>query len=500
MRVTERPAGVPIAVSVQGVTKAFGEVVAADDVTLDIPAGQIVGLLGENGAGKTTLMNILSGVYLPDAGTIEVDAKPLPLGSPKASVNAGIGMVHQHLKLVETLTGAENIALAVPGTRFFRPKSPPSEVLELREALGFDIDLGARVWQMTLAVRQQLEILRILATGCRVLILDEPTAVLSPIETNNLFAIIRKIAASGRTVVLISHKLNEVLSIADRIVVMRRGRIVHESTAAESDVSSLARLMLGEREVRGATRPATTPGEPVLSVRNVRVRNDLEQTVVNDVSFKVSRGELVAIVGVAGNGQAELMEAIGGLRRAEAGEIDAPMADNGAGRVFAHIPADRLGVALAPGLPVKDNALLGHQRRRPFGWWLPRRQIERHSESVLGQFSVEARANHPVSNLSGGNLQRVVLGREMLADHGLMIASYPTRGLDVGSAAQIRAAIVKNVEGGGAVLFATEELEESFDIATRILVMYRGRIVADVDPEEATMEQIGRLMTTGAAS
>jgi general nucleoside transport system ATP-binding protein len=497
---TKGPAGVRNAVSMRGVSKSFGDVLAAVDVSLDIPAGGILGLLGENGAGKTTLMNILSGVYLPETGSIEVDGRPLPLGSPKASVHAGLGMVHQHLKLVETLTGAENIALAVPGGRFFRPKSLSPEVAELQEALGFDLDLGARVWQMTLATRQQLEILRILATGCRVLILDEPTAVLSPMETTNLFAIIRKIADSGRTVVLISHKLNEVLSVADRIAVMRSGRIVHEALAANSDVPSLAGLMLGDREIREATRPKASPGETVLLVEEVSIRNDLDQIVVHDVSLEVSTGELVAIVGVAGNGQAELMEAIGGLRKTASGRIHVPVSPNGAGRVFAHVPAERLGVALAPGLPVRDNALLGHQRRNPFGWWLSRRQMSAQSDAVLSQFSVRLASRHPVSHLSGGNLQRVILGRELLGTRGLMLASYPTRGLDVGSAAQIRAAIVKNVEDGGAVLLATEELDESFDIATRMLVMYRGRIVADVSPEAVTVDQIGRLMTTGRSS
>jgi ABC-type uncharacterized transport system ATPase subunit len=491
----ERPVGRP-AVSLRAISKRFGEVDAARDVSLDIPSGRILGLLGENGAGKTTLMNIVSGVYLPDAGEIEVDGKPLAAGSPKASIQAGIGMVHQHLKLVETLTGAENIALAVGG-RFLRPRRLPRDVAELQRALGFDLDLQARVWQLPLAARQQLEILRVLVTGCRVLILDEPTAVLSPLETRNLFSIIRKIAESGRAVVLISHKLNEVLSVADDVAVMRAGRVVHESAARDTDVAALARLMLGDRQIRQATRPKASPGERVLEVEDLVVRNDLDQEVVHGVSFALRTGELVAVVGVAGNGQAELMEAIGGLRKPDRGRIQVPMSPNGAGRLFAHIPAERLGVGLAPGLTVKDNALLGHHRRSPFSWWLSRREVDRHANAVLDNFSVRTSAGHPVSYLSGGNLQRVVLGRELAADHTLMIASYPTRGLDVGSAAQIRAALVDNVEKGGAVLFASEELDESFDIATRMLVMFRGRIVADEDPERADVERIGRLMTTG---
>jgi general nucleoside transport system ATP-binding protein len=490
-RVGARPA-----LSLRGISKTFGNVVAADDVSLDIRAGAVLGLLGENGAGKTTLMNILSGVYLPESGSIEVDGKPLPFGSPKASIQAGIGMVHQHLKLVETLTGAENIALAVRGG-FLKPKRLPPEVDALQKDLGFDLDLQARVWQLPMAARQQLEILRILATGCTLLILDEPTAVLSPLETRSLFSIIRKIAESGRAVVLISHKLNEVLSVADHVAVMRGGRVVFESRAHDTDVRMLAGHMLGEREVRQATRPKAVRGERVLAVEELVVRNDLDLEVVHGVSFEVCAGELVAIVGVAGNGQTELMEAIGSLRKPEAGRIEVPLSPNGARRMFAHIPAERLGVGLAPGLAVRDNALLGHHRRSPFSWWLSRREVERHAGAVLEQFSVRASGDHPVSYLSGGNLQRVVLGRELLRDHRLMLASYPTRGLDVASAAQIRAALVQNVANGGAVLFASEELSESFDIATRMLVMYRGGIVADVDPESVTVEEIGRLITTG---
>ena len=491
----ERLGGRP-AVSLRGISKSFGDVVAAGDVSLDIPAGRVLGLLGENGAGKTTLMNILSGVYLPDGGEIEVYGEPLILGSPKASISAGVGMVHQHLKLVETLTGAENIALAVGG-RFLKPRRPSPGVEAMERDLGFELDLGARVWQLPLAARQQLEILRILATGCRVLILDEPTAVLSPLETKSLVSIIRKIAGSGRAVVLISHKLNEVLSVADDVAVMRSGRVVHGSPAGDTDVAALARLMLGEREMRDATRPKVSPGDRVLGVEDVVVSNDLDQQVVHGVSFEVRAGELVAIVGVAGNGQAELMEAIGGLRKPERGRIEVPLSPNGARRRFAHIPAERLGVGLAPGLSVRDNALLGHHRASPFSWWLNRRHVDRHATAVLDHFSVRTKRNHPVSQLSGGNLQRVVLGRELVGDHRLLLASYPTRGLDVGSAAQIREALVRNVERGGAVLFASEELDESFEIATRMLVMYHGNIVADVDPQSISVQHIGRLMTTG---
>jgi simple sugar transport system ATP-binding protein len=475
------------------VTKRFGPLLANDDVSFDIPTGRVVGLLGENGAGKTTAMNVLAGLYLPERGRILIEGEPLQLGSPRASVAAGIGMVHQQFKLVETLTGFENISLGLHRGRLLQPTAADERIRTLMTEVGFEIDLAARVWQMSLAERQQLELLRTLAIGARVLILDEPTSVLSLLETARLFAIVRRLAASGRPVVLISHKLLEVLEVADQLVVMRAGRVVHQGPPG--DPAHLARLIVGDREIRQGGRPPGALGDVVLRIDDLAVDNDLGRPAVQSASFVVHAGELVAIVGVTGNGQAELMDAIGGLRRHSHGRIHAP--GHPGGRNFAYVPAQHLGVALAPNLPLIDNAILGHHRRRPFGWWLRRHLIHERAREIVDRFAITADPVAPVRRLSGGNLQRVVLGRELHGDPALIVASYPTRGLDVAAAAQVRDALVARARAGVAVLISSEELDESLEIANRILVMHRGRIVAERDPTRLEVDELGRLVTTG---
>ncbi len=480
-------------VRIEGLTKRFGAQFANEDVSFTIPAGKVLGLVGENGAGKTTVMNVLAGLYLPDGGAVSMAGVPLRLGSPKASVAAGVGMVHQQFKLVETLTGFENLSLARDRGRLLQPSRASADIDRLMADLGFEVDLAAQVWQMPLAIRQQLEILRTLAIGAKLLILDEPTSVLSPPETVRLFGIIRRIAGSGRAVVLISHKLGEVLEVADELVVMRGGRVVHRSPAAEVDVGGLARLIVGDREHGQGGRPPGPPGATVLRVEDLAVESDLGLAAVRGARFDVRAGELVAIVGVAGNGQTELLQAIGGLRACR-GRIT-PSARRE--RRFAYIPSQHLGVGLAPGMSIRANALLGQQRRPPFGWWLQRRSVQRRGREVADRFGVVADLASPVRWLSGGNLQRLVLGRELHGEPALIVADYPTRGLDVASASQIRRALVARASAGAAVLISSEELEESLAIANRILVMHRGEIVAEHDPRTVDEATLGRHMTTG---
>jgi len=481
----------------EGVTKRFGSFLANHDVTIDIPAGAVVGLVGENGAGKTTAMNILAGLYLPDRGRIVVDGRLLRPGSPRDSVAGGIGMVHQQFKLVETLSGFENISLAVDGGRFLQPASPGVALRSLMAEVGFDLDLSARVWQMTLSARQQLEILRTLAIGANIVVLDEPTSVLSPLETVRLFEAVRAIAASGRSVVFISHKLLEVLDIADQLVVMRGGRVVHAGPARDIGLSQLARLVVGERMLRSGVRPPGPYGESVLQVEDLQVSSDLGLPAVRNVSFEVRAGELVAVVGVTGNGQSELLDAIGGLRRPTHGRVRAPR--HGGRRGFAYIPAQHLGVGLAPHLSVQENAILGQHGRPPFGWWLGRRHVRERAQRVVDSLGVRADVTAPVARLSGGNLQRIVLGRELHGNPRLIVASYPTRGLDVASASQMRRILVERARAGAGVLVSSEELDESLEIASRVLVMHRGRIVAERDPRDVDLDELGRLMTTGEA-
>jgi len=490
--------GEPLA-RLERVSKRFGHAVANDEVSLSVPAGKVVALVGENGAGKTTAMNLLAGLYLPDSGRIYVRGQVLRAGSPRESVRAGIGMVHQHFKLVETMTGLENISLAMDRGRMLRRRGINAAVRAIMNEVGFSLDLDARVWQMTLAARQQLEILRtLLAAGTHLLILDEPTSVLSALESAELFKRLRRLTTTGRSVVLISHKLKEVLEVADDIVVMRTGRVVHAGPIGEVTLSELGRLVVGDRSFGAGAPPPSRAGQPILRVEHAQVDNDLGLPAVEDASFDVKAGELVAIAGVGGNGQTELLDAIGGLRPLRAGNITTPRRQSGRG--FAYIPAQHLEVALAPNLSIAENAILGPHRRHPFRWWFKRRDVDRFTGAVVARFGTKGQARQPVRQLSGGNLQRLILGRELADDPELIVASYPTRGLDIASASEIRNALVERAAAGAAVLLASEELEESLSIANRILIMHRGRIVGEHRPGSLELADLGRLMTTGVAS
>ncbi|WP_171070383.1 ABC transporter ATP-binding protein [Methylobacterium terricola] len=479
-------------------TKRFGKIVANDDVTFSVMPGEVVALLGENGAGKSTAMNVLCGLYLPDAGTVEVDERPLVLGSPAASVARGIGMVHQQFKLVLSLTAYENVSLAVDRGRFWQRKRPSGEIERLMAEVGFELDMAKPVWRMSLAERQQLEILRVLAQGARILVLDEPTSVLSPLESERLFMLVRRIIARDRAVILISHKLSEIRQVASRLVVMRGGRVVFEGPASGRTSEEIAGLIVGTRSVCVSPRPSSAKGPDRLTVENLRVKGHSGRDSVRDVSFRVQGGELVAVVGVAGNGQAELLDAIGGQKAPSGGRI--VTSDGRKGRRFAFVPAQHLGVALAPGLSIEDNTLLGVHRRRPFSAWMARRDVRRHCRTVQDMFGVAAEPGSPIRRLSGGNLQRIVLGRELVGDPALVVASYPTRGLDIAAAAQIRNALIARAAAGAAVLMASEELEECLTIATRILVMSGGRVVLDRETGQTNLDEIGRFMTAAEAS
>lgn len=481
-----------------GVGKTFGGSAANDDLNFEIHAGRVTALIGENGAGKTTAMNILAGLYLPDAGHVVFDGAIIRPGSPRAAVDAGIGMVHQQFKLVDSLTGLENVSLATHRGRFGQAHAVEDDIRTLVDDLGFDIDLSRQVWQMPFAARQQLEILRVLAVGARLLILDEPTSVLSPPEVQRMFDIVRRVRDSGRAVVLISHKLEEVTNIADEIIVMRAGRIVHTGPVGTTDIAGLARLMVGEWTPAATARPSPVEGAPILTVENLTVADDLGLRAVDGVSLTVRAGEIVAILGVAGNGQSELLDAIGGLRHPISGRIDAP-ADRGR-RNFGFIPSHVHGEAIAPSLSVADNTIIGHQHHAPFGVVLAPRTVSAWARDVVARFEVSGRVAAPARTLSGGNMQRLALGRELAHRAPLIVASYPTRGLDIATATAVRGALAARAADGTGVLIASEELEETLAFATRILVMHRGRIVADRAPETLEADELGRLMTVGEPS
>ncbi len=488
----------PALLSFHNIAKSFGRIRALDGVEFSVQAGRVTALLGENGAGKSTIMNILTGLYLPDQGHIEIDGKPLPLGSPSASAKAGIGMVHQQFRLIERLTGYENVSLALHKGRLRQPRGADATLAATLESLGFDLDLVRPVWQLTLAERQQLEILRTIACGARVLVLDEPTSVLSPLETGGFYAIIRHIAASGRAVVLISHKIREIMEVANDIVVMRRGQITHQGPTSDTNSSELARLIMGDAKNAAplaARRPAPI-GEIMLRLSGVTVNGSHGALAAGPIDISLRRGELAVILGVTGNGQTELMEAIGGLRKISAGSVEAPR--KGQFRDFAFIPSQHLGTAIAPGLSVADNAILGQpEAARPL---LQRAAIRARTDKVVRRFDVKLDPDAPLGSLSGGNLQRIVLGRELSRAPSLIVADCPTRGLDPGTANLIRAALIQATHDGAAVLSSSEDIEESIAIATRILVMVGGAIVADLRAEDTSYDEVGALMTASGAA
>jgi len=495
------------AVHMTGVVKRFPGVVANDGVEFDVRKGEIHALLGENGAGKSTLSNILTGLYRPDEGTIELDGVPVSFASPKAALDAGIGMVHQHFRLVQPFTVAENVVLGNPQTPFtINAGDVNKQVAEL--ALRFDmaVDPAARIWQLSVGEQQRVEILKVLHRGAQVLILDEPTAVLTPIEAEALFRTLRTMTAEGRTVIFISHKLDEVMSVSDRITVLRGGRTVGTVETKSTSARELASMMVGRsvefnRVVRG--RPGN-PRDVVLSVQGVNGNDDRGRQALHNVNITVGRGEIVGVAGVAGNGQRELAEVIAGMRPATDGSVSVGgnTLPNGRARAaiaggLAHVPEDRLHTGLAAGMSVEDNMALKTYRTpllSRFGM-LRRNAMTEQATELVTRYDVKTPDTAtPVRLLSGGNVQKVLLSREFSTNPLVLVAASPTRGLDVGAIETVRNRLVEAADAGVGILLISEDLEEIMSLADRITVMYEGRIVADIPAANASREQIGMLM------
>jgi simple sugar transport system ATP-binding protein len=490
-----------------GVVKRFPGVVANDGVEFDVRKGEVHALLGENGAGKSTLSNILTGLYRPDEGTIELDGVPVSFASPKAALDAGIGMVHQHFRLVQPFTVAENVVLGNPQTPFtINAGDVNKQVAEL--ALRFDmaVDPAARIWQLSVGEQQRVEILKVLHRGAQVLILDEPTAVLTPIEAEALFRTLRTMTAEGRTVIFISHKLDEVMSVSDRITVLRGGRTVGTVETKSTSARELASMMVGRsvefnRVVRG--RPGN-PRDVVLSVQGVNGNDDRGRQALHNVNITVGRGEIVGVAGVAGNGQRELAEVIAGMRPATDGSVSVGgnTLPNGKARAaiaggLAHVPEDRLHTGLAAGMSVEDNMALKTYRTpllSRFGM-LRRNAMTEQATELVTRYDVKTPDTAtPVRLLSGGNVQKVLLSREFSTNPLVLVAASPTRGLDVGAIETVRNRLVEAADAGVGILLISEDLEEIMSLADRITVMYEGRIVADIPAANASREQIGMLM------
>jgi len=487
------------------ITKTFPGVLANDRVNFEVRAGEVHALLGENGAGKTTLMNILYGLYQPDSGEIWIKGKRVQIRSPRDAIALGIGMVHQHFKLVLPHTVAENVALGLKGTPFWSPARVVGKKLrELSERYGLPVDPERRVWELSAGEQQRVEILKALIRGAEVLILDEPTSVLTPQEVHELFKVLGRMKAEGHGIIFISHKLDEVLSVADRITVMRRGRVVGTVLAKEATKEELARMMVGREVVFRLTKNVCRPGEAALRVEDLYARNDRGLLALKGVTFHVCRGEILGIAGIAGNGQRELVEVLAGLRRAERGKVFllGKEVTNRSPRLLsdlgcAHVPEERIRMGIVPALSVEENLVLKKHHRPPFcrGLFLNLRAVRTFAAKAVEEYGIMTPSlRTPAKLLSGGNIQRLILARELSGSPAVVIAAHPTYGLDVGATEQIRQLLLRERDAGAAVLLVSEDLEEIMELSDRIAVMFRGEIMGIIPAAEATLEEIGLMM------
>ncbi|MDX3381511.1 ABC transporter ATP-binding protein [Streptomyces niveiscabiei] len=495
----------PVAVELRGITKRFPGTLANDSVDLAVPHGEIHALMGENGAGKSTLMSVLYGMLRPDAGTIRVDGREVVFANPSDAMAAGLGMVHQSFKLFDSLTVAENVVYAAEPRRFglVDRNAARRRVRELAEEHGLAVEADARVGELPVGLRQRVEILKLLHRGARTLILDEPTAVLTPAEADALFAVLTSLAGQGRSVILVTHKLREVLAASDRVTVLRDGRVVSRLVTAETSAREIAAAMTGRAVELDRVHAAGTPGEPVLDVRGLSAQG------VHDVDLAVRAGEIVGIAGVAGNGQSELVEALAGLRPVTGGRVsvrgrDLTHASAAERRAhgLAYVPEDRHAVGTAPAASVAENLAMGHHRTS-----LSRRgllapgAVREHARTLVERFGVKTAATSaPASSLSGGNLQKLLIGRELAHGAPLLLVEQPTRGVDIGAVQNIHDQLIAYRDAGHAMLLVSAELSEIRGLADRVLVMYEGRVTASYGKEEADERMLGLAMAGGSGA
>jgi len=490
----------------RGITKRFPGVVANDHVDFDVRAGEVHTLFGENGAGKSTLMRVLYGFYKPDEGEIRLRGERVTITSPADAIARGIGMIHQHFMLVNTLTVAENVALGTRSTR--RPLTDldavSRRIAELSERYGLRVDPQAVIWQLSVGERQRVEIIKALYRDVSLLILDEPTAVLTPQEVDDLFAVLRQMVDDGRGLVFISHKIREVLELSDRITVLRNGRKIGTVLPSEVTQHGLAEMMVGHELPTQEPLGESGNGDARLVVRNLTVKGDRGVDAVRGLDLEVRDGEIVGIAGVSGNGQRELAEAIAGLRHAVGGSIEidgkslvglnpAEARRTGLG----YVPEERMRDGVVPEFSVAENLLLIDNAAPEFSRWgfLRARAIRRHSEELVAEFDVKTPSlDTPVRNLSGGNIQKLILAREMSAGPRVLLAAQPTRGVDVGAGHYIHTRLMEQRDAGTAILIVSEDLDEVLSLSDRILVMFEGDIIAEVNPRESTREALGLMM------
>ncbi|MDD2586389.1 MAG: ABC transporter ATP-binding protein [Syntrophomonadaceae bacterium] len=492
-------------IEMSGITKVFPGVIANKDVNLNISAGEIHALLGENGAGKSTLMSILAGLYRPDTGTIKIKGQPVKLRSPRIALEMGIGMIYQHFRLINNFTVAENIVLGANAKNIrYNRAQIEIETLNLAEKFKLEITPSSRVRQLSIGEQQRVEILKMLYRGCDVLIMDEPTTVLTPAEVRELFVILRSMAEEGKAIIVITHKLNEVLEIADRVTVLRKGEVVGTRNINEVDEKTLTSMMVAHSVEHSQADRQSQPGECVLEVQNLKVKGDTDYLAVDGANLDLRRGEIVCIAGVSGNGQKELIEAIAGLRPVHSGGIKLHDANISMQSVrkrmelgISMIPEDRLGMGLVPNTSIMDNSILRSYYKKDFhkGLFLNYRKIASYAKKLADDFNIfVSDVGHPVNYLSGGNLQKLLLGREISQEPEVLIAAYPVRGLDIAAAEAVYNLILQERARGTAVLLVLEDLDDIFRLADRVAVMYDGGIVGIFPVEQADIDKIGALM------
>ena len=492
------------------ISKSFPGIKANDDITLDLKKGEIHALLGENGAGKSTLMSILFGHYQPDEGEIKINGKVVNIDGPLTANNLGIGMVHQHFQLVEVFTVLENIILGVEPTKFgfLVKKEARQKVIDLCKKHDFDIDVDAKIEDITVGAQQKTEILKMLYKNNDILIFDEPTAVLTPQEIDDLLKVMKNLAKDGKSILFISHKLDEIMSVADRCSVLRKGKLIKTLNIKDTNKEELSSLMVGRKVSFITEKEESKPGETVLQVRNLVMEDKIHHgvNIVDDISFDVRRGEIVCIAGIDGNGQNDVIYGITGLEKIKNGKIFFNGKDATKDSIFdrnslglTHIPEDRHKHGLVLDYPLDDNLVLENYYKdqyKKFGFIINKKAIIEHSDKLIKEFDIRSGEGSKsiVRGMSGGNQQKAIVAREIDRDPNLLIAVQPTRGLDVGAIENVHKAIISERNKNKAVLLVSFELDEVFNLADRILVMFKGKIVGELKPHETTKEELGLYM------
>ena len=498
------------AVELKGISKSFGSKTANKNIDLYVDKGVIMALLGENGSGKTTLMNILAGIYLPDEGHIFVDGKEVAMRSPKDAFDNHIGMIHQHFKLVDVFTAAENVVLGLEGSGKLDIKAASAKVREISRKYGFDIDPDKKIYEMSVSEKQTVEIIKVLYRGADILILDEPTAVLTPQEIEKLFAVMKAMRRDGKSIIIITHKLNEVMAVSDVVAVLRKGEYVGTVRTSETDPQALTEMMVGRKVELNIGRKDPVDPKPRLTIAGLTVRDGEGVKKLDDVGFIAFGGEILGIAGIAGSGQKELLESVAGLRRIESGSIiyspegkppqelvgKKPMEIKDAGVALAFVPEDRLGMGLVGGMGMTGNMLLRSWHKGK-GIFVDRKAPEKLAADVMEKLEVVTPGiYYPVRKLSGGNVQKVLVGREIASSPSVLMSAYAVRGLDINTSYTIYNLMCQQKEKGVAVIFVGEDLDVLLELCDRILVLCGGKVSGIVDARTATKEQIGLLMTS----